>query len=45
MTNSRHCIEQVDILTRGMLLANGFERYKRHWRKRHDDLDERTNQN
>jgi hypothetical protein len=31
----------VDLLTRGALLAAGFERYKRQWRLRHE---ERTDQ-
>jgi hypothetical protein len=30
----------VDILTRGALLAAGFERHKRQWRKRRDDTSE-----
>jgi len=34
----------VDVLTRGMLLAAGFERYKRQWRKRDDGFDELANQ-
>lgn len=34
----------VDFLTRGILLANGFKRHKRQWRKRHDDLDEPASQ-
>ncbi len=27
----------IDLLTRGVLMAAGFERYKRQWRKRRDD--------
>lgn len=30
----------VDLLTRGALMAAGFERHKRQWRKRHDDPDD-----
>ncbi len=30
--------QTLDILTRGILLAAGFERYKRQWRKRHDNF-------
>ena len=30
----------VDLLTRGALLAAGFERHKRQWRKRRDDTSE-----
>lgn len=30
----------VDLLTRGALLAAGFERHKRQWRKRRDDPSE-----
>ncbi len=30
----------VDLLTRGTLLAAGFERHKRQWRKRRDDTSE-----
>jgi len=29
--------QTVDVLTRGILLANGFKRHKRQWRKRRDD--------
>jgi len=36
--------QTVDALTRGILLANGFERYKRQWRKRHDDRDKSASQ-
>jgi len=34
----------VDVLTRGILLAAGFERYKRQWRKRDDVFDESASQ-
>lgn len=27
----------IELLTRGVLMAAGFERYKRQWRKRRDD--------
>ncbi len=30
----------VDLLTRGALMAAGFERHKRQWRKRRDDPSE-----
>lgn len=30
----------VDLLTRGVLMAAGFERHKRQWRKRRDDPSE-----
>lgn len=36
--------QAVEILTRGILLASGFERHKRQWRKRHDDLDDPASQ-
>lgn len=36
--------QTVDVLTRGILLAAGFERYKRQWRKRNDVLDEPASQ-
>ncbi|MGC4108703.1 MAG: hypothetical protein QM753_20460 [Thermomicrobiales bacterium] len=36
--------QMVDTLNRGMLLAAGFERYKRQWRTRHDDLSEPASQ-
>lgn len=32
----------VDLLTRGALLAAGFEHHKRQWRKRRDDICEHT---
>lgn len=35
--------QTVDILTQGILLASGFKRHKRQWRKR-DDVDDPASQ-